>query len=164
MAAIVTQDRLSEIVQSVRALTENKVMVGVPDVNIGRKDGPASNAVIGYTHEHGSPLQNIPPRPFLVPGIRAATPHLERMLRRAALTALAGDKESTIKALHAIGLTAASAVRAKITAGPFLPLAPVTIAARQRRGKKSEKPLIDTGALRQSITYVLRGKWFHGKS
>ena len=52
------------------------------------------------------------------------------------------------------------AIKAKITDGPFEPLKPSTIAARKSKRKSRSnadiKPLIDTGALRNSISYVIR--------
>jgi hypothetical protein len=72
--------------------------------------------------------------------------------------------------------TTQNAVRTKITDGPFAPLADSTLRARARRGRKgavaelksraqgnapnnaNAKPLIDTGQLRKSITYVVRKK------
>jgi hypothetical protein len=155
-----TVDRLPELEAALDALTKNKVMVGIPDVNAGRTKGPASNAVIGYVQEHGSPAQHIPPRPFLEPGVRAAKDDLVVRLKQAADYALQGNKRATIRALHATGIIAQNAVRKKITDGPFIPLAPSTLAARAARGVTRTKPLIDTGQLRAAITYVLRGKWF----
>jgi hypothetical protein len=56
------------------------------------------------------------------------------------------------------GLIAESSVRKKINEGPFEPLAPKTLQERKRRGRTGEKPLIDTGQLRNSVTYVIRPK------
>ena len=57
-----------------------------------------------------------------------------------------------------IGLQGADAVRAKITSGPFVPLAPKTLAKRRAKGRKGDKPLIDTGALQRAYTYAIRTK------
>lgn len=149
-----------DIIRAVEALTQNKVLVGVPSTRAGRTDTPITNAAIAYVHEHGSPRQRIPPRPFLEPGVRDAEEEIVERLKDAADYAMDGNKQATIRALHGVGMTAQNAVRAKITNGPFTPLSLLTIAARLRRGNKSTKPLIDTGALRQAISYVLRGKWF----
>lgn len=44
-------------------------------------------------------------------------------------------------------------VQEKIESGSYEPNAPSTI-----RKKKSDKPLIDTGRMRQSVKYVIRKK------
>ena len=76
-------------------------------------------------------------------------------------------------------------MRAKIMDGPFVPLAPATILARLRRGRPGRinssiygrgaiasdehdaatgmRPLVDTGALRNSINYVIRTVKGHSK-
>ena len=71
------------------------------------------------------------------------------------------DPEAGITALHRVGLTAQNSVRRVINAGVAPPLAASTL--RSRRTRKVAKrtgtvALIDTGQLRNSITYVIRPK------
>lgn len=189
MPVTVPIDKVDEMLDSVETLTKVQVLVGVPATDAGREIGygkdkkmkaPINNAAIAYIQEFGSPAQNIPARPFLLPGIRDAKEQIGNRAKAAALTAMSGDKDATIKSLHAIGLAAQSAVRKKISTGPFTPLADATLEARVRSGKAKKgaeaelarrdaglapgtdlaKPLIHTGQLRRSINYVLRGKWF----
>lgn len=148
------------IIAGVEALTKNKVMVGVPSTTAGRTDGAITNAAIAYVQNFGSPKLNIPPREFLYSGLETVRERIIKMLYTAAQFAIAGDKASTIQALHAVGIVAQNGIRAKITSGPFIPLAPLTLANRRAKGRKGIKPLIDTGQLRRAITYVLRGDWF----
>ena len=113
-----------------------------------------SQALALYLHTHGSPLMQIPPRPIIEPAIKAHG-NLEPItmeLRAAATAALAGQRQKAMTHLHRAGLTAQNAVRAWFTdpRNHWAPNAPSTIA---RKG--SDKPLIDTGELRKSITYVL---------
>jgi hypothetical protein len=153
---VIVKDKTLAVAASIKALANQQVLVGVPSSTAGRTDVPITNAVIGYLMEHGSPSQNLPARPFLVPGVRNAMPDVRKRLRAAATTALSGRPDAVDKALHAVGLVAVNSVRKKITDGPFMPLAPSTIAQRQARGRTGDRPLIDTGQLRQSITYVIR--------
>lgn len=99
---------------------------------------------------------SIPPRPFLEPGIAAAQPKITARLGNAAAAALEGDLAAVENQLHAAGLEAQNSVRAVINAGIDPALSPATIADRQRRGRTGTVPLIDTGQLRNSITYVIR--------
>jgi hypothetical protein len=179
-------DRSDEIEAAIRSLAAQRVMVGVPAEKAFRpadtweKEPPPNNAALAYIHENGAPEIRIPPRPFLRPGVQAAQEAITAGLRKAGELALAGDSLGVDAALNAVGLQAVSSVQRKITDGPFAPLSQRTIEARaNRRGFKGGsrkgaklwlkqsaagqtpdpnlvKPLIDTGKLRQSITYVIR--------
>ena len=159
----IRNDRLGEVAEAVEALTRNAVYVGIPATAPPRKDEPITNASIAYVHEHGSPALNIPPRPFLRPGVASAAEPLAERLEDAARLAMDGNRNGVLRTLHAVGLIAQAAVRRKITEGPFAALSERTLAARRARGVTRTKPLIDTGQLRNAINYVVRGPWFGGK-
>lgn len=55
--------------------------------------------------------------------------------------------------LNSTGVYAKGLIQAKIGDGSFTPNAPATV-----RKKKSDKPLIDTGRMRQSVNYVIQTK------
>src|SRR5882724_12416208 len=67
----VTVDKVKEVQLAIRALANTRVMVGIPSDKAARK-GKINNAQLGYIHEFGAPEVNIPPRPFLVPGVQGA--------------------------------------------------------------------------------------------
>lgn len=161
MAVRITQDRAAQIMQSIRSLTRDRVLVGIPSTTAERKPdedegAPLNNAEIGYIHEFGAPEANIPARPFLVPGVRNAEAAIAHQLRAGALAALDGNLEGTEARMAAAGQAAVNGVVEKITTGPFAPLAPYTLERRKAKGRTGEKPLLDTGQLRRSITYVIR--------
>lgn len=126
----------------------------------------------------GSPAQNIPPRPFLVPGVRDALPQIIPRLRQAGKIALdLGNVAQITQQLISVGVIAASAVQMKITTGPFVPIKDATKRARlyrkasyrnagdMKRARMMEQwlagdfsPLIDTGAMRMAVTFVVRPK------
>jgi hypothetical protein len=154
MTVKITKDRVPALLKAVRDLTKQEVLVGIPAENAGRDDdAPINNAELGYIHEFGAPAANIPPRPFLVPGITGAesrfTPHMEA----AAGAAIDGNEGRVSQGLNRAGIVAASAVKTKIDEGPFAPLSEVTI---ERKG--SDKPLLDTGQMRNAVTHVVRKK------
>jgi len=151
----------------------------------GNHVGEANNAMLAYIHDNGSPAANIPARPFMRPGIKAVSDKLETRLKSAANAALDGDTGKIETQLEAAGLIAQTSIKKAIGDGDFAPLAPSTIAARARgRQTKSQreseqeyasmvgkgvpaelaqavagiKPLVNTGQLRNSISYVVRGK------
>lgn len=160
MTVTVKEGPAGDIARAVRDLTSREVLIGIPAETAGRSsepgDGGLTNAVLGYIHETGAPERNLPARPFLVPGVADAEPRFTPHLRKAAEAAMVGDTAKVDAALHAVGLVGQNAVRARITDGPHTPLAPRTLAERKARGRTGTKPLIDTGQLRRSITYVIR--------
>lgn len=137
------------------------IQVAEREATVGRKNGrfaKAKNAT--YETSHTVPAHEIviPPRPFLEPGIVNATPKTTPRLKAAANLALQGNFDGAERQLHAAGLIAQNEVRAVINAGPPPPLAESTIRSRRSRGRTGTVPLVDTGELRNSITYVVRAK------
>lgn len=157
MKLTVEQDNLADIMKQIAALASKKVLVGVPAADAERQDGePITNADLAYIHDNGAPGANIPPRPFMQPGIEEAKDKVVSQLGRAITGALNNRPEVVDAALHGAGLQAQSSIKNKINEGPFEALKASTLAARQRRGVSRDKPLIDTGQLRNSISYVIK--------
>lgn len=131
---------------------------------------------IGYVNEYGSPAQNIPPRPHLIPGVKSVEEQTVPQLKAAAQAALDGNAAGAERALNRAGTLAANGVRRYMTITGFTPLADSTVEARARRGRKEAKeelarraagespgtdlvkPLIDTGQYRRAITHIVRDK------
>ena len=151
-------NKLGEVQNRIKELTKDKVFVGVPDGG-GRSDGKMTNAQIARVHEFGSPAQNIPARPFLTAGVTTAKPEIVAQMRQASLDILGGKSGDT--AFNKAGLIGQAAVKKYIVASDFTPLSPKTVKARNNarsNGNGGTKPLIDTGQLLNSITYVIRSK------
>lgn len=156
---LIVTDHVAEIEAAIRALAQQQVLVGIPAEKAGRdseKGGEINNAALGYIHDRGMPTQNIPARPFLEVGIADADIEINAGMERAAGAALDGDISAVTKNLVAVGIVASTSVKMKIQSGPFVPLKPATIRARQRAGFSGTKPLIRTGQLRNAVTFVLR--------
>ncbi|WP_446903000.1 hypothetical protein [Burkholderia sp. YIM B11467] len=153
-------DRLDEILKSISGLVRQEVLVGVPDSTAGRKDDdqPISNAEIGYIMENGSPANNIPARPHLVPGVQDARPKFEPQLQKSVESALDGDLEQVDRRLNMAGLAAQNSVRAKVNSNIAPQLAESTLEARRRLGVTRENTLVFSGQYRNSIKYVIRKK------
>ena len=181
----VTKDRVNEVVRAVGQLVRKEVLVGIPSSTAGRRNEsqPINNAELGYIHEFGAPGANIPPRPFLIPGVRKSAPDYVPHLRSAAKASLDGNAQRADKSLVAAGVVAEMAVKQEIHSGNFAPLKPATIAARRRsrqtQSRRPEeeryaelvragmspaaaqtetgiRPLINTGQLAAAITSVVR--------
>lgn len=124
----------------------DSVLVGLPE---GSVDSDGDDLVlIGAAHEFGSISRNIPARPFLRPALRKNVNKYGRILQQKATAILLG-RMSLHQALSLVGQAAQADVQKYIVAHQgFDPLKPATI-----KRKKSSKPLIDTGQMRQSIRY-----------
>ena len=171
----IKRDDLASVISSINTLVTKSVLVGIPATEAARDDG-MDNASLGYLHEHGSPANNIPARPFLIPGVANAQDRYEPHLEKAAKAALAGQRKKINDELHAAGIIASGSAKDEINSGNFEPLKLSTLRARARRGRKgaqaelasraagnapnpeNARPLIDTGQLRNSLTYILRGE------
>lgn len=160
---------------------KHAVRVGVPSAAAESDGTPV--AMIAAVHEFGSPSQGIPERPFLRTAMQENAKKYVALNRRNLVEVL--NKRMTVEqALGQLGEMAKGHVQKKLGYGPFAPLDPKTIAARQRargsdynsalrrkavaeptteQGKKHrartggaiDRPLIDSGQLIQSITWEI---------
>ena len=158
MKTRVTQDNLKAVLANIRSLGAKHVLIGIPDTKDGRGDGPIGNAQLGYIHENGSAANNIPPRPFLKPGVEDGTPQALAVLKSSAKASFS-NPEAIEKGLVSAGLICQASVKRRIVSQEgFAPLKPATIAARKRKGAKGTKALVRTGQLLNSVSFVVREK------
>jgi phage gpG-like protein len=154
-------DNVAKVLASIQELAGKQVMVGIPASKAEREEGdtePINNAQLGYIHEYGAPASNIPARPFLIPGVAHAQDSINNHLQKAVKAAMSGDDEKVDVELNATGLIAQAGARNEINNGNFEALSARTLVDRRKRGRTGSKPLIDTGQLRNAITYVIRKK------
>jgi hypothetical protein len=120
------------------------------DINKGQK---YSVALQMYIHEHGSFAYQVPARPIIEPAIEDSKKHIAELLGFAAQVAMGG--KDIRKALLDVGQEAQQDVQNWFTnpQNGWAANSPTTVKA-----KGSDKPLIDTGALRDAITFVIRGE------
>lgn len=118
----------------------DSVKVGLPKGSNDYPDG-TSVVMVGIVHEFGSPSKNIPQRSFLRATVQEKRRKYKKMFTNFAKKIVDG-KLTSKKALNLLGLQVQTDVREKITdiREPEL---------KEREGN----PLVDTGHLRQSITY-----------
>ena len=148
---------ISNIVQGFAYFSTHEVQVGITqESNSGHANGPTSAELL-YLHEKGVPSHNIPPRPVLGPAM--AQPKVRKAfnsaMRKAAFAAIVkGDKDAAEREMEKAGMLGRDACKKYIADGTKLaPNAPSTIAK-----KGSSNPLIDTGAMMNSITYAVKEK------
>lgn len=93
---------------------------------------------------------HIPSRPFMRSSFDENMGKIDKFAQDAIARAVIA-KISFRQALDLIGQKMTGLIQRKIVSGPWTPNAPSTI-----KKKKSSRPLIDTGRLRQSIRHVVR--------
>lgn len=171
----ITVNKMQKLMQELEALKDIRVLVGIPEEeNLRRdeEDSSVGNALLAYVHDNGSPVRGIPARPFMKPGIARVQSKISSFMRKAAKAHLEGQMEEKIKLLHNAGMVAADSIRSVINIGEgFTPLKRATLLGRMRRREylknlsKEERedimdsfhPLVDTGQMRNAITYSIEG-------
>ena len=151
-----------------------------------REGGKVTNAELAFIHSEGSPLNKIPPRPFIEPAIEDSENQemISVELRKAVEAALDGNVDAVSKALVKAGIQGQNVVRDWFTnpKNNWAPNTPYTILQKIRKKKDSTSKaivryvdeggklgdisglegltqvLIDTDQLRKSVTYTIREK------
>lgn len=173
------------LMDRIKQLSSQKVCVGVPGEDSERENSDVSNADLVYIHthgvrppnvraemqtnldkgkkysvalqmyihEHGSFAYQVPPRPIIEPAIENSKEDIGEKLGDAAKVAM--DGKDIRKALVDVGNEAQQDVQDWFVnpKNGWAPNAESTV-----KKKKSENPLIDTGALRKAINFVIRGE------
>lgn len=134
-----------------RLVGDNRVVnVGVPEGK--REEDGTPVAMIAAVHEFGSPSQGIPERPFLRVAVQRNRQKYVR-LNRINLVKMLRGQATVEQSLGQLGEMAKGDVQTEIRSGVFTPLKEAT---KKRKG--SDKPLIDTGQMVQSIAWELGDK------
>lgn len=131
-----------------RMQKDGLVLVGVPKGAGAYEDG-VNFATIMAVNNFGSADGRIPARPVLQPAVEEGAPVYRRLAEVMLPKVLSGDMEMRVL-LEQMGSLAEGHVKQYITDLRTPPNAQSTI---DKKG--SDNPLIDTGALRQSIRYVI---------
>jgi phage gpG-like protein len=140
----------ARIMRELRAAKGAYVTVGVQgaDANIGASED-LNLAAIATVNEFGTKDGRIPPRPFMRNAWDKNQEAL-RVVQRKALEQVVDGKRTAADGLALIGAWFQAAVQNEIASNTPPPNAPRTIEM-----KGSSRTLIDTGRLRQGITYAV---------
>lgn len=153
----ITTDRVASVLALVKRATRKTILIGIPYDHTARPgDVGVSNAMIGHVNEFGSPNQNIPARPHLIPGVLKVRERVTDVLKQGLIAEALGESEALDKSMHAAGLIAVSSVKTTIVDRLSPALSGYTIKLRLEKGRTGDKPLIDTGQYLNSFTYVIR--------
>lgn len=145
MRLIGFQELEDQLRGELRALMpDGMVTVGIHEDAGMAATGELTMATLGAIQEFGT--ETIPARPWLVPGVESATQEILDTIQEGI-----EEGRDPAQTLNRVGLVAAGEVQMYITELRTPPNAPSTIAA-----KGSDNPLIDTGAMRASVTYQIQ--------
>ena len=143
-------DRLGTKLRQIRErlMKNSGVLVGLPAGTGSYEDG-APIAVIGAVHEFGSADGTIPERSFLRVPLRQNAEDFKSVWR-AQISKVVEGELSMHQVMSQLGARAVAVSQEAISEG----IAPGNAESTVKR-KGSSKPLIDTGQLRQSITFIV---------
>lgn len=151
---------MSKIIDEMRFIKEHEVFVGIQQKDTTREDDPVTNAELLFIHTNGSPANNIPPRPVIEPAIKKDSKRLSSMMKQAAKYALDGMKSEALRQLELVG-TRGRDVSKRWFVNPdnnWPPNSEAVQERKRRKGATNPRPLIDTGDLRNSISYFVGTK------
>lgn len=144
-------NKWEELKERNRETRGTQVRIGVFGSEVHRGDEDLTIVELAAIHEFGSPAAGIPERSFIRSTIRDKESEIAKLLKQAAKGVVSG-KVSLVRALNLIGQWAVKEIKSKIVAGAGIPppLAQATI-----KRKRSSRPLVDTGQLKNAITHVV---------
>lgn len=129
-----------EVFRNLRKIENANLQIGWFDAKY--EDGTPV-VQVAMIQEFGAPEKNIPPRPFMRPAKMEHAQDWKSQFEKAAKNLHKGRvKEEDI--LNDLGDTIISDIRKAIMDVYFPPLKEGTVKTRKRKGNYSEKPLIDT--------------------
>ncbi len=147
----VRKDNTKQLLKKLESMKRLDLLVGVPQEETEREDNEITNAQLMFIHSEGSPAHNIPPRPVIEMTLKEEKEKISEKFKKALNVVVKGGDPRT--ELEKLGIYVVNKIKAKFGSEDLAPLQPATIKA-----KGSDRPLIDTGQLRDSITYVVRKK------
>ena len=128
--------------------------LGKLEVRVGYQEGatyPDGTPVINVALWNELGTVNIPPRPFIRQTVDNNEAKFQSQMKASASKLAKGTSSDEV--LNELGVFAKGLLQKEIKDGGFIANAPSTV-----KKKGSDKPLIDTGLLRQSANYVIKKK------
>ena len=131
-----------------KEIAELQVRVGFQKGEATEEDG-TDICDIAMWNELGT--ANMPSRPFMRQSVDDNESKIKAFLKVKKMDLIFGKSLKSV--LSEIGIFQKDLIQEKIKKGDFAPNAPATVSK-----KKSNRPLIDTGRMRQSVSYVIKKK------
>lgn len=169
---IKTTDNFEKLAKHLDKIDNTDVLIGIPQ-EYNEANGDITNAQLLYIHSNGSPINNLVPRPTVEPTIEEEK---EKISNSYGIALSKGLKDQDMSPdLNKLGLYLSNKVKAKFGSDELEPLKESTKKQKAKKITKAKKgktvqklqsefiegngnPLIGTGQLRNSVTYVIRNK------
>lgn len=148
---VTTKGIIESLSERLKAVGRKRILVGVPE-DPAIKGNEVTNAEKLYRNTVGSPMQNVPPRPVLQPAIEDKLETISKAVKNAALKGIEGDMQGLQEGYEMAGLMGQAAAVGWWD-NPKNVWAPNSAYTIKRKG--SNHPMIDTGQLRHSITFIV---------
>lgn len=142
------------VIKNLKKLRNYKLTVGWFDATY--EDGTPVEQV-AMIQEFGAPEKNIPPRPFMRTAKMEHEKEWKDQLAKAMKKVHTG-RVNQEEALEELGDTIVKDIKQAIMDVTFPPLKPATIKNRRRKGNYSEKPLIDTKHMFDTLKFEVKRK------
>lgn len=137
-----------QLMKEIRELAELEVDIGFQRGKASEGNGTDLTDIAMWS-ELGT--EHIPSRPFMRDSVDKHKTEIERMLKAQEKVLLSGG--TARKILETIGIFQKDLIQTEIEQGSFAPNKRSTI-----RRKGSDKPLIDTGQMKNSVNFLIRKK------
>ena len=159
----VEKRNLKKLIKEIKFVKENEVYIGIPqDKSVRNNQEGITNAELLFIHTNGSPVNNVPARPVIEPAIKNDQERISKMMKKAANLAFNGRYGEAIRQLKLVGMRGQNVSKSWfINPDNGWPENSPLTKMRKIRGKPDgyePRPLIDTGQLRNSITYFVKTK------
>lgn len=156
----VVTDNFSKQLEALEFVKNNSVYIGIQQKDTTRDGDDVTNAELLFIHTNGSPKQNISPRPVIEPALKANSQQLSKIMSQAAKFALEGKFAEALRQLHIAGTRGRDVSKLWFNnpENHWPPNAPEVIERKIKKGSTDPKPLIDTGELRNAISYFVKTK------
>lgn len=154
-------DNFSKQLKALEFMKDNEVYVGIQEKDSLREDdSTVTNAELLFIHTNGSPVNNIPPRPVIEPALKSDKDRLSKIMKKAADCAFNEDFSEATKQLHIAGTRGRDVSKRWFvnSENHWPPNTPAVIESKRKKGSTNPRPLIDTGELRNSISYFVKTK------
>lgn len=139
-----------KIYHNMKKLKNTEIVVGILGAEARLTDGKSDATLADIAVYNHFGTKHIPARPFLQNAVDQNQAEILKRLK-GSLKLISEGQVSPETQLNRIGAYLVGLVQREITDLRTPPNAPATI-----RKKKSDNPLIDTGRLRQSVTFEIR--------
>jgi hypothetical protein len=149
------RDQIKDLIETERLLSETRKAIRRNDQMLPSFKPSLNNseekyiADIAWKNEKGSFAEHIPARPFGSTMIPRYKEKIKKVVKNEFKAYLEGKQDLT-QVFNRIGLSGQKFMQDNLKNGNWKPNSPTTV-----RIKGSSKPLIDTGQMRQSITYIV---------